>query len=126
MFAAFLAFPTGQGIACLLACGQFVWPGPRLGESLLGLIRGEPGRGLSASMQAAVPPALVVYTVVAVLEAALVAVAIVGFAWWWRTIGPLAQLGMGTKHEVAAVVGRRHLMRRGKTIRPDLIDRGPR
>jgi hypothetical protein len=27
--------------------------------------------------------------------------AVIGFSWWWRTVGPLAQLGMAAKHEVA-------------------------
>lgn len=44
--AAALALPVGQGLAHLLVGEPFVWPGQELGESLLGLLSGEPGRGL--------------------------------------------------------------------------------
>jgi hypothetical protein len=120
LFSAFLALPAGEGLAFALQGNGFVWPGPRLGESLLGLLNGDPGRGLSTDLRAAVPPAGLIYAVVIVLEVALAAVALVGFARWWRTVGPLAQVGMAPKHEVAAVLGRGQLMRRRKTIRPDL------
>ena len=54
---------------------------------------------------------------------ALAAAVVLGFAWWWRTVGPYAQFGMAPRHEVAAVLGRGHLMRRRGTIRPDSSSR---
>ena len=48
LLAAFLALPAGQGVAFALQGDGFVWPGPRLGESVLGLLAGEPGEGLDA------------------------------------------------------------------------------
>lgn len=126
LLGAFLALPAGQGVAFALRGDGFVWPGHQLGESLLGLFSGDPGRGLPIELRAAVPPSPLIYAVVVVLEVALAFVAFVGFAGWWRTIGPLAQFGMAAKHEVAAVLGRRQLMRRAKTIRPDLVGGGRR
>ena len=125
LLAAFLALPAGQGVAFALQGDGFVWPGPRLGESLLGLLDGDPGRGLSADLRSDVPPVALVYAAAVVVELALATAAIMGLAWWWRTVGPYAQFGMAPRHEVAAVLGRGHLMRRRGTIRPDLV-RGDR
>lgn len=126
LFAAVLAFPAGQGVAFLVRGNGFVWPGPKLGESLLGLLGGDPARGLSTALRAAVPPTGMIYSAVAIIEVALATAAIVGFTWWCRTVGPLAQIGMAAKHEVAAVLGRDQLMRRRMTIRPDLVGGGHR
>jgi hypothetical protein len=126
LLAAFLALPAGQAIAYALHGDGFVWPGPRLGESLLGLLGGEPGRGLGAELRSDVPPVPLVYAAAIVVEIALAAAVVLGFAWWWRTVGPYAQFGMAPKHEVAAVLGRGQLMRRRGTIRPDLRGGGRR
>lgn len=120
LLAAFLALPAGQGVAFALQGDGFVWPGPRLGQSLLGLLSGEPGRGLGPELRSDLPPVLLIYAAAMLVELALVTGAVVGFAWWWRTVGPYAQLGMAHRQEVAAVLGRGHLMRRRATIRPDL------
>jgi hypothetical protein len=126
LLAAFLALPAGQGIAFALQGEGFVWPGPRLGESLLGLLAGEPGRGLGRGPRSDLPPVPLIYVAALLVEVALAATAVVGFAWWWRTVGPYAQFGMAPRHEVAAVLGRGKLMRRRGTIRPDLGDGGRR
>ncbi|WP_343901177.1 hypothetical protein, partial [Nocardioides aquaticus] len=89
-----------------------------------GLLTGDAGRGLSLSLQAAVPPTVFVYAAAVVVELALASAAVIGLSWWWRTVGPLAQFGMATRQEVFAVLGRRQLLRRRKTIRPDLLDGG--
>ncbi|GAB2455359.1 hypothetical protein GCM10027062_39690 [Nocardioides hungaricus] len=126
LVAGFLALPAGQGIAFALQGEGFVWPGPRLGQSLLGLLGGEPGRGLGAELRSDLPPVPLIYAAAIVVEIALAATAVVGFAWWWGTVGPYAQFGMAPRHEVAAVLGRGRLMRRRGTIRPDLGDGGRR
>lgn len=126
LLAAFLALPAGQGVAFALQGDGFVWPGPRLGESLLGLLGGEPGRGLRADLRSDMPPVALVYAAAVVVELTLATAALVGLTWWWRTVGPYAQFGMAPKHEVLAVLGRGHLMRRRGTIRPDLIGGGRR
>ena len=120
LLGAILALPAAQGLAFALRGDGFVWPGPELGASLLGLLTGEPGRGLPSELVAALPPAALVYAATALVELALAFAATLGLAWWWRTVGPLAQFGMAGKHEVAEVLGRGHLMRRRSTIRPDL------
>ena len=124
LLGAFLALPTGQGLAFALRGDGFAWPGPELGTSLLGLLAGDPGRGLPPDFRTAVPPTAFVYTAVIGVEVALATVAVIGLSWWSRTVGPLAQFGMAAKHEVTAVLGRRQLMRRHTTIRPDLVDGG--
>lgn len=124
LLGAFLALPAGQGLAFALRGDGFVWPGPELGSSLLGLLTGDPGIGLASEFRTAMPSTALVYTAAAAVELALATVAVIGFSGWWRTVGPLAQFGMAAKHEVAAVLGRRQLMRRRKTIRPDLVERG--
>lgn len=121
LLAAFLALPAGQGAAFAVRGEGFVWPGPELGNSLLGLLAGDPGRGLSPELRSALPPAALIYAAAVAVEVALTAAALVGFLWWWRTVGPLAQFGLADGHEVAAVLGRGQLMRRRTTIRPDLV-----
>jgi hypothetical protein len=122
----FLAFPLGQGIA-LVAVGQgFVWPGPVLGTSIVGLLTGEPGRGLPRELRTALPPTPLVYVTVLLVELCLAGVAVLGLSWWWRTVGPFAQFGMAARQEVAGVLGRGQLRRRRRTIRPDLVGRGRR
>jgi hypothetical protein len=123
LLGACLALPAGQGVAFAAQGDGFVWPGPKLGESLLGLLGGDPGRGLSAELRAVVPPVALIYAAVIVIEAALAVAAVIGLSCWWRTVGPHAQFGMAAKHEVVAVLGRSQLMRRRKTIRPDLVGR---
>jgi hypothetical protein len=124
LLGSFLALPAGQGLAFALRGDGFVWPGPELGQSLLGLLTGDPDRGLSPRLQAAAPPAVLVYAAAVVVEFALASAAVTALSWWWRTVGPLAQFGMAKRREVAAVLGRRQLMRRRKTIRPDLVAGG--
>ena len=124
LLGAFIALPAGQGLAFALGGDGFVWPGPELGTSLLGLLGGDPGRGLPREFRTGVPPTGLVYTAAVGIELALASVAVIGLSWWSRTVGPLAQFGMAAKHEVTAVLGRRQLMRRRKTIRPDLVDGG--
>lgn len=120
MLGAFLALPGGQGVAFSLTGNGFVWPGAELGDSLLGLIVGDPGRGLPPTFERTVPPTVLVYASVVVVEVVLAACALIGLSWWWRTVGPYAQFGMASRHEVAAVLGRGPLKRRRRTIRPDL------
>ena len=121
-----LALPTGQGIVFVICGHGFVWPGPQVGPSLIGLFAGTPGRGLSVGLVAALPSVLLIYAAALMVEAALTVATVLGLAWWWRTVGPSAQFGMAARHEVAAVLGRQALMRRRKTIRPDLADRRSR
>ena len=124
LLGAFIALPAGQGLAFALRGDGFVWPGPKLGTSLLGLLAGDPGRGLSPEFRTSVPPTGLVYAAAFGVELALTTVAVIGFSWWWRTVGPLAQFGLAAKHEVVAVLGRSQLMRRRRTIRPDLVGGG--
>ena len=124
LLGSFLALPAGQGLAFALSGHGFVWPGPELGQNLAGLLAGDTGRGLSPGLRAAVPPTVLVYAAAVVVELVVTSAAVIGLSWWWRTVGPLAQFGMATGQEVAAVLGRRQLVRRRKTIRPDLVDGG--
>ncbi|GAB3662618.1 hypothetical protein GCM10027596_24480 [Nocardioides korecus] len=124
LLGSFLALPAGQGLAFALCGDGFVWPGSELGRSILGLLTGDAGRGLSPGLQAAVPATVLVYAAAVAIELALASAAVISLSWWWRTVGPLAQFGMAARQEVAAVLGRRQLMRRRKTIRPDLLDGG--
>ena len=126
LLAAFLALPAGQGVAFALQGDGFVWPGPRLGESVFGLLGGEPGKGLDLEVLPELPPVALIYGAAVVMELALAIPSVVGFAWWWCTVGPYAQFGMAHRHEVAEVLGRGHLMRRRGTIRPDMDRRGRR
>ena len=123
LLGSFLALPAGQGLAFALSGDGFVWPGPELGQSLLGLLDGRRRpRTARRNSELHVPPDVLVYAAAALVEVALASAAVIGLSWWWRTVGPLAQFGMAARQEVAAVLGRRQLMRRRKTIRPDLVD----
>ena len=119
--AAVLALPVGQGLAYLLIGERFAWPGQALGPSMLGLLAGEPGRGLSLALGTNGPQVGLVYGCVVLVEAMVAIVAVWALAWWWRTAGPAAQFGLASRHEVQAVLGRRVLRKRRKTIRPDTV-----
>ena len=119
-----LVLPTGQGLAYAATGEGFAWPGARLGESLQGLLTGELGTGLPLDLQLSTPPMALVVLIIVFLELTLAATALWTIARWWRSVGPLAQVGLATKQEVAQVLGERSLRRRGKTIRPDLTGGG--
>jgi len=119
-FASVLVLPFGQGLACLVVGEPFVWPRKRLSVSLLGLVEGEPGRGLPPDIVRQLPPTALVYACIIAAELMMAVLAVWGLSFWWRTVGPLAQFGVATRHEVADVLGRRALARSRDTIRPDL------
>jgi hypothetical protein len=116
----FLTMPLGQGVAFMAVGEGYVWPGQNLGPSILGLLTGEPGRGLPRQVRMVAPPTSLIYAAVIFMEFALTAAAVLGLSWWWRTVGPFAQFGMAARQEVASVLGRGQLRRRRHTIRPDL------
>ena len=118
-----LAIPTGQSTSGLLFGDGFIWPRGALVESLLGLLGGVPGRGLTPVQASTLPSRPAVYLTIAVVEVVLGAVAVWGLAYWWRSIGPGAQFGLASRHDVERVLGRADLCRRGLTIRPDLATR---
>lgn len=120
LLATFLALPAGQGIAFALTGHGFVWPDAELGESVIGLLAGEPGRGLPQASGRSAPPVSLVYALVGAIDLALTACTLLGLSRWWRTVGPHAQFGMADPHEVAKVLGRTQLKKRRRTIRPDL------
>lgn len=120
--AAVLALPVGQGLAYLLVGERFAWPGQELGQNLLGLLAGEPSRGLPLPAAGNGPQTGLVYGCIALVEVMVAIVAIWALGWWWKTGGPAAQFGLATRHEVQAVLGPRALRKRRKTIRPDTID----
>ncbi len=119
---ALLALPAGQGISHVVSGEPFAWPTGRLPQSVVGLVSGRPGVGLPSSAPDA-PPAVAVYACIAVVEVVLTVLVVWVASGWWRTIGPGAQIGLATRHEARAVLGKGALRRRGKTIRPDLAQR---
>lgn len=123
LLAMILALPAGQGLAYAATGHGFVWPGSELVASIAGLWTGHPSVGLAPRLQAARPPTPLVYAAAAATALALTAMALTALSGWWRSVGPYAQFGLATKQEVAAVLGRRQLIRRQKTIRPDLTGR---
>lgn len=123
LLGAFLALPTGQGLAFAVAGHGFVWPDDQLGQNLLGLLMGDPGHGLRNKEAATLPSTPLIYVCAVVLELILAAAAAAALASWWRTVGPYAQFGMAARHEVVAVLGGSSLRKRAGTIRPDLARR---
>lgn len=117
---AILAFPLGQGVAFVAVGQPFAWPTGRLVESVVALLSGAPGEGLPDTRVGAVPPTVLVYLAVALLQLPLGAFAVWGFGIWWRTIGPGSQSGIASKCDVERVLGASNLRRRRTTIRPDL------
>ena len=117
---ALLLLPAAQGLAAALSGHNFGWPRGALIDSILGLVAGQPGRGLPPGQVAELPPMATVYTVIALAEVALTAVSVYGLTWWWRTVGPGAQHGLATTAEVRRILGPANLRQRRFTIRPDL------
>jgi hypothetical protein len=130
---------VGLGVAAFLFGGGWVWPPNSSGavHTLGGLLTGHPGRGLDTAAARRVPGRLAVYTVVVVVEAVLIGLA-VGCARWamvasrslrpaeYAAPGPSLRDGRpGSRYaaagQVAAVLGRRSLSRRRvAALRPDL------
>ena len=115
-----LSLPCGQGIAFWLTGDGFVWPRGQLLTSLIGLLHGDVGRGLTPALQGAMPSDVLVYGAAAVSEIAVCVVVAWVMAWWWRSMGPGAQFGIATSHQVQTVLGAGNLRRRRRVIRPDL------
>src|SRR4051794_1848426 len=86
LLVSFLALPGGQGFE--LSGDGFVWPGPELGQSLLGLLTRDVGRGLSPQLQDAVPPTVLVYAAAVVAGIGLAAAAGLCLPLWWGTTRP--------------------------------------
>lgn len=111
-----VVLPVGQSLAYAITGRALVWPNGGLTGSLGGLLSGRPGVGAGGRP----PPTAVVYAVIAVAEAVVGAVALWVTLWWWRSAGPGAQYGLAAKREIRTVLGEGQLLRRRKTIRPDL------
>ena len=126
LWLSFLALPFGQGVAFCLSGEGFVWPSGQLITSVIGLLHGEVGLGLPGPHQDAVPADALVYGAGVTGELAVWAGAAWGLAWWWRSVGPGAQFGIATSHEVQTVLGAGNLRRRRRVIRPDLYPEKPR
>ena len=120
LFTAILALPVGQGIASWASGESFVWPSDTLIESLIGLMRGDTGLGLSAQDQRALPPDALIYATATVCVLIVCVISVRMFTWWWRSVGPGAHFGIATNHQVDAVLGVANLRRRRRIIRPDL------
>ncbi len=116
-----LALAVGRGLACVLCGGDFAWPNGTLVRSLVGLLTGEVGEGLTAAQAADLPSSFVVYATVSVLELIVAATFGWAVALWWRSVGPGAQFGMADRGEVAAVLGSGNLRGSRRIIRPDLF-----
>jgi len=113
-----LGLPAGQALAHLVADGVLAWPHHRVLDSVVGLARGHPGRGLPSG--AGYAPTWLVYGCVTVAEVALL-LALLGVGSAWRRIlGTASETGMASRSEIGAVLGRRSLLRRTAVIRPDL------
>ena len=115
---AVLLIPAGQGLACLVTGGGWVWPGPNLMPSVAGLCTGHPGRGLPRVLARRVPPSTVVYTAIAVCQAALAALPGLG-VWVWRREFADTR-GWASRRDAQDALGAERLYRRRREIRPDL------
>ena len=118
-----LAAAAGLGAAAAVFGGGWVWPGDSAGvvAVVVGLLVGEPGRGLSPAAAARVPGSAAVYSSVAVAEVLTLAA-----AGWLAMVAARyhrpgdARGGMATRGEAARVLGIRRLRSAAAVIRPDL------
>jgi hypothetical protein len=118
---AVLGLPAGQGLAWVLSGSGFTWPHGTLVTSVGGLTTGHPGRGLPRPVVAELPPDLLIYSSIAMVEVVLAVAVVWGMLVWWRSVGPGAQPGIAGRREVERVLGPGSLRRRRSTIRPDLL-----
>ena len=125
IFMAILALPLGQAIACWVNGQEFAWPSGTVVENVLGLVRGEPGVGLTAAQVQTLPPDSLVYVSAMLGELVVGVIVAWALAFWWRSIDPGAQFGIASRHQVEIVLGGGNLRRRRGIIRPDLY-RGTR
>lgn len=104
VLAAFLAVPGSMAVTGWAGSGRWVWP--------------RTARALSDAATGSFSWAT--YVVLIVLELLTTGVAIWVTRLWWHASGPGHQVGVASKREVAAVLGRSAARRRIATIRPDL------
>jgi hypothetical protein len=111
-----------MGATSWLTGPGWVWPrsGAALSASLVGLLAGHPGAGLSAMTARALPAPAVVYLVVVLAEVTWLIVGLLAVGTWWRTSGPGMRDGLADRGEVEKVLGLSRLRRDRAVIRPDL------
>jgi hypothetical protein len=112
---------AGLGVAAALFGGGWVWPHgtATIGHVLSGLMTGDPGQGLPASLQPRVPSRLAVYSCVATLELLILIAAGASTVLFWRHLRPAGR-GMATRAEAEQVLGVSRLRQARYQIRPDL------
>lgn len=120
-----LLLPAGRGAAFWLTGAGWVWPktGAGLSASLVGLLAGHPGAGLTRATAPARPAAAVVYLLVSLVELVWLIVALLALRTWWRTWGPGMRGGLADRVEVEKVLGRSRIRRDRSVIRPDLYEK---
>jgi type IV secretion system protein VirD4 len=120
--AALLLLPVGRGCAGWLSGTGWVWPhgSAALRRSIGGLLTGRPQAGLTGAESAQAPGPWAVYAVLGLLELLLLVAAVCAGVLWWRHLGPGAAVGMATRVEAGAVLGRARLRKARQVIRPDL------
>ncbi len=116
----------GQALAAAVAGQGWMWPSSRQDQmtALVGLLQGQPGRGLPRAESALLPGKTAVYAGVVFCE--VIAVALVAAGGFWlsrftRADDPLA--GMARRGEAAEVLGQGRLRQARDVIRPDLYGR---
>jgi len=117
-----MLLPAGRGAASWLTGAGWVWPrtGAALTASLVGLLVGHPGAGLTATPASSLPGVGVVYLVVVLAEVMWLIVGLLAAGAWWRTWGPGMREGLAERGEVEKVLGLSRLRRNRAVIRPDL------
>ena len=111
LFLSLLVLPVGEAAAAWLTGRGFAWPESGLMEATVAVLQGKP----------AGKPVLV-YALVALLEAGVALSGLLPLSLWWRSYGPGAQHGLATRSDVAVALGSTNLRRRKSVIRPDLYD----
>jgi type IV secretion system protein VirD4 len=123
-----MLLPAGQGVACYLFSGGFVWPrgSTPLMHSVGGLMTGQPGEGLAGTDRVHLAPTPLIYILIVLAELLLAGATAWAIVLWWRHLGPGARRGMADRAEVEAVLGVSNLRKKAAVIRPDLSARTAR
>ena len=118
-----LGVQLGRGVANWTSGHGWTWPaGRNLFSSLVGILHGDAGAGLSPSGGWASPAALTVWLIV--VELLILAALAAGIGWGMRRWGPQRMKGMASATDAEQTLGLTRLRKVRTIIRPDLYAPG--
>lgn len=109
-----------QGLAALVAAGEFAWPNQDLITAYVGLFHGHFGAGLPSHARAALPADAVMWLLTVLGEVVVFGAAVVVGLWMRDLAGWNVRHGLATATQASEALGLPRLRANAAIIRPDL------